>query len=72
MGTITAIARLTFRMSVQLFSLRRARAAALGGFRRSLQEAGLPEATVRQLAAAYPDIGIGDLLGQKSGEPPAE
>ena len=62
-------ARLAFRMALQASSLGRCRRQAIKGFRRGLEESGVPPAIAEELAAAYPDFDVKAALGRR---PPPE
>jgi len=52
-------------MLLEASSLRRWRRQAIRGFRRGLEEYGVPPVAAEELAAAYPDFSIGDAVGRR-------
>jgi hypothetical protein len=63
-GLLIPGVRLTGRLLREVAGLRRARRAALAGFRRGLTEAGVPEEAAAALAEAYPTFQVGELAGE--------
>ena len=64
---LPAAVRLAFRVLLQAWSFARFRRAAVRGFRRGLEEAGVPPEAAADLTGSYPDF---DLKAAISRRPP--
>jgi hypothetical protein len=66
---LPAAARMAFRMLLQASALGRWRRQAIRGFRRGLEESGVPPAVAEELATAYPSFDVKAAIGRGRGEP---
>jgi len=62
---LPATARLAFRVLLQARSLARFRREAVRGFRRGLEEAGVPAEAAAELSASYPDFDLQAAIGRR-------
>ena len=62
---LPAAVRLAFRVLLQAWSFARFRRAAVRGFRRGLEEAGVPPEAAAKLAASYPDFDLQAAIGRR-------